>query len=273
MTSLMSRLSKKAQKGSKPRCHWLTHGTDEEVAERLTNLIAPWGTVASSDSWMPEGFSNIEEAQLHNAPALIDTIRGKKLQDWWLTVSTERSKTPNFDIASTCTIKGKPGLILVEAKAHTKELKNEETGKNMRSPVTANSRRNHVRIDWCIKDANLALSADTGFPWALSRDWNYQMSNRFTWSWKLTEMGFPVILVYLAFLNAREMKQDNSQLPFAEHSEWAELVKSHSESLFPQAVWRNEWVLNHQRFIPLIRSMDIPVDAPCSQKQGQLIYK
>jgi hypothetical protein len=51
-----------------------------------------------------------------------------------------------------------------------------------------------------IQEAGLALSEQTGLTWALSRDWCYQMSNRFAWAWKLVELGKPVILIYLGFL-------------------------------------------------------------------------
>ena len=47
MTSLSSlkRLISKAQKGSKLRCHLLTHGTCKQVAKRLTKLVEPYGVV------------------------------------------------------------------------------------------------------------------------------------------------------------------------------------------------------------------------------------
>jgi len=215
---------------------------------------------------MPEGFADTEEAQLHKAPRLLNPGIGQQLQGWWLAVPTGMSRTPNWDIASTCTVtwdgRTKPGLLLVEAKAHTEELN--QAGKNLRNPVTANSRRNHIQIGVCIHNANLALKKETGFPWALSHDWNYQMSNRFTWSWKLTELGFPVILVYLGFLNATEMDKVGKQKHFDSHAEWEALVKSHSKSLFPETVWDNNksLTLHGQSFIPLIRSLDIRYNMP-----------
>ncbi|RJP82587.1 MAG: hypothetical protein C4522_02940 [Desulfobacteraceae bacterium] len=261
MTEFLDKLGPKERKGSKPRCHWLTHGSSEHVAERLTSLIEPWGRVTSKDRWMPEGFVNTEEAQLHRAPKLLDPEMGKQLQDWWLAVVSGNSKTPNWDIASTCTVsangRGKPGLLLLESKAHTEELNKEDTGKSLRHPVSENSQRNHLRIGKCIQDANLALTEGTGFSWSLSRDRNYQMSNRFTWSLKLIELGFSVILVYLGFLNATEMDKGKKQRHFADHAEWQSLVKSHSAPLFSEKVWDASWALNGQALIPLIRSIDI----------------
>jgi len=266
MSDLLEKLGPKQRKGSKPRCHWLTHGPSCEIATRLTKLIEPWGRVAATDRWMPEGFDNVEEAQLHRAPPLLDENTGKRLLDWWLAVVGQTSKTPNLDIASTCTVildgKSLPGLLLVEAKAHTEELNKEETGKRLRPPVTSDCRRNHIRIGACIQDASLALTQETKLHWTLSRDWNYQMSNRFAWSWKLTELGLPVILVYLGFLNAGEMEKGKSQKPFASHDEWVSLVKSHSRPLFPEEVWNERYFVHGQAFIPLLRSVDIPFDRP-----------
>ena len=72
---------------------------------------------------MPEGFDQVEEAQLHRAPRLLTPQDCKALGDWWLVVQSDDSRTPNWDIASTCTVDGRKGVLLVEAKAHNQELK------------------------------------------------------------------------------------------------------------------------------------------------------
>jgi hypothetical protein len=204
---------------------------------------------------MPEGFDVLEEAQLHLAPRVLDVAISRRLVDWWLVAITGAGRTPNWDIVSTCTVGSKLGLFLVEAKAHDQELIKEETGrKNIDAPVSADARRNHARIGWCIQDASIAIANETGLPWDLSRDWNYQMSNRFAWAWKLTELGIPVVLVYLGFLNANEM-HDQGQ-PFANHESWEALVKAHSAPLFPSIVWNRCWSLNGVSFIPLIKSVE-----------------
>lgn len=97
-----------------------------------------------------------------------------------------------------------------------------------KSPVAGNSRRNLMRIDWAIRDASVALSEDTGLPWALSRDWNYQMSNRFAWAWKLTDLGIPVIVVYLGFLKADEISDLGK--PFTDSMDWQNVVTRHSQA-------------------------------------------
>jgi hypothetical protein len=75
----------------------------------------------------------------------------------------------------------------------------------------------------------------TLLPWHVSRDSHYQISNRFAWSWKLTTLGLPVVLIYLGFLGAHEMG-DRGQ-PFMKVSDWEGLVLSHSRRLFPAEVW------------------------------------
>ena len=84
------------------------------------------------------------------------------LGDWWLAVQSDDSQTPNWDIASTCTWDGHKGLLLVEAKAHTQELKTKDQA--------GGSLPNRARIAECIKEANAALADQTELDWALSHE-------------------------------------------------------------------------------------------------------
>ena len=253
-TSQLQKLGSKAQRGSKPRCHWLTHGIREQVAKRLTDLVEPYGKVSVNDLWMPEGFCDTQEAQLDKACKLLPNQEKRdELRQWWLSVSCDddtRRRTPNWDIASTCTVRGKDGFLLVEAKAHTGELKVEDK--------TEASQENLQQIGVAIQEANRALDDQTSFSWTLSHEHHYQMSNRFAWSWKLAQLGYPVILAYLGFLKAEEMETGI----FGNHANWASRVKEHSHPLFPRKIWDNEWEIHGQLFVPLIRSREIPHDAP-----------
>lgn len=232
------------------------------MASRLTKLLDPWGKVTQQDHWLPEGFDNLAEAEWHKAEKLLDASRRIRLSQWWLAVDNANAKTPNLDIAGTCMVGGEAGLFMVEAKAHDKELQKEETGKRLKAPVTAGSRRNHIRIGSCIEEASVALADETELPWALSVNWNYQMANRFAWAWKLCELGRPVILVYLGFLKADEMRnRKRKQKPFETAQEWEHLVREHSRTLFPPQVWNPE-PRSGQRLVPLIRSVEIPFDRP-----------
>lgn len=264
MTSLYAQLKRNQQRGSKPRCHQLTQGAPEIVATRLTALASPFASVAPTDRWMPLGFDQTDEATLPEAERLLSPEMRAELKQWWLAVASKTTRTPNWDIASTCTIGGKAGVLLVEAKAHAQELIKEETGrKAIVAPVSGSARRNLLRIEWALRDASIALSDSTGLPWSLSRDWNYQMANRFAWSWKLAELGVPVVLVYLGYLMANDMSKPG-EVPFADTTEWSALVRSHSASLFPGEVWDRSWPVGGVPFIPLIRSIEVPLGPDAS---------
>ena len=71
MGSLLEKLKRNQRRGSKPRCHWLTHGAPRQVASRLNALTEPWGSVSAGDRWMPEGFDQVDEAQLHRSHRLL----------------------------------------------------------------------------------------------------------------------------------------------------------------------------------------------------------
>jgi len=257
MTDLLLRLKPKERRGSKPRCHLLTHGSPEQVAARLTRLIEPLGRVYVTDRWMPRGFTETDEAQLGRVDNLLDAASGKALVNWWLAVP-KGARVPHWDIASTCTIEGKPGLLLIEAKAHDEELNYEEAGKKREPNETAGQIWNREQICNRMLEASAGFAIATQLAWALSIEHHYQMSNRFAWAWKLTELGMSVILVYLGFLNATEMSDRG--IPFNNHKAWAQIVMSHSGMLFPDEVWNQRWRLNGETFMPLIKSIELPLN-------------
>lgn len=258
MDNLVSLLPPKARRGSKARCHLLTHGPRDLVAAKLTALIKPWGVVRAADHWMPRGFEDQDEAQLGKAVGLLGQEHCETIQSWWLAAPTATSQTPNWDIASTCMIGGKKGILLIEAKAHDQELLREGAGKSLKSAASRNSQLNHDRIGKRISEANAGLAKETGLQWRLSRDQSYQMSNRFASSWKLTTMSFPVILVYLGFVRAEEMRDRGK--PFKNTSEWDRVVRAQSGALFPDEVWNREWRIGGETLVPLIRSYELGID-------------
>ena len=117
----------KDNRGSRPRCVLLTDGSADQVAQRLTGLVGRLEVqVSAEDRWQPHGTRHVREAELDklrkgDAALLTDAIR-RQLQEWWLVEGRGKAKTPSWDIASTCTVSGKSGLLLVEAKAHPEEL-------------------------------------------------------------------------------------------------------------------------------------------------------
>ena len=233
-------LNHKAQRGSKPRCHLFTDGTPAEVVGRLTALVKPYGSVSGTSEWRPVGFDDVDEVQLDKPNALIPDETSRELKNWWFAKSAKGS--PTWDLASQCVVgsgrDARPGVLLVEAKAHEGEL--ESGGKSLKHDATSASRRNHERIGKAIEEANEGLRSLTGDQaWGLSRDSAYQLANRFAWGWKLASLGVPVVLVYLGFLNALEMS-DKGDL-FCEPHDWMECVKKHAKGKVPEEAWERDW--------------------------------
>ena len=240
----------------------LVDGTRESVAETLTDLIGlEDAAVTSGDCWMPRGkpvkqatgwdVAPTVEARIDRDPGFIDSRSQQILRDWWLTVST-RANTPNWDIASTCLVRGEPGLLLVEAKAHANELST--SGKS--KPTTCNGWKNHGRIASAIDEANAGFERATGMPWSLSRDNSYQLSNRFAWAWKLVSLGIPVILIYLGFLAAEDMAADGPL--FHTHDDWANSLKRHSAGTVNDSCWDKPLDFDGVPLLPLIRTLEQP---------------
>jgi len=247
---LLALLKPKQRRGSRPRCHLLTHGAPEEVAARLTGLVAPFGRVRSEDRWLPRGFDDLEEAKLGKTPGFLPEQVGEAVTDWWLAVRRS-ANVPNWDIASTCLATGEPGLILVEAKAHAKELSRD--GK--KRPSSPNGWANHRKIEQAIQQANAALNGILP-GWALSADSHYQLCNRFAWAWKLASLRVPVILVYLGFLNAGDMAE-----PFESPDAWERAVREYSCGLVPATAWGKALDVNGTPLGVLIRSMQVDLPA------------
>ena len=163
-------------RGSRPRCVLIVDGTRDDVAARLTGLVGlPEVVVTESDFWMPRGKPVWTNGQWDRKPAaearldrdadfLAPELR-QWLQHWWLAVP-KGANTPNWDLAATCRIEGRKGLLLVEAKAHTNELS--DAGKL--TPAKENSRRNHKRIGSAIEGARTGLELLSGGSWGISRD-------------------------------------------------------------------------------------------------------
>ncbi len=180
-------------RGSLLRCLLLTGLPRHHSAELLTNLVRLPNIAVSShnDFWMPRGLRDYKETTLVDNSDFLPADKCKALTEWWLE-KPRGARLPNWDIASTCVIEGMKGLLLVEAKAHDKELS--QAGKSQ--PTTSNGQMNHRHIGLAIEQATSGLNGALE-GWAISRDSHYQLSNRFAWTWKLATLGVPVILVYL----------------------------------------------------------------------------
>ena len=256
-------LAKREQRGSRARCISLTNASDDIVASRLSTLASPLAIIdPNRHYWMPRGLAAPKEAKLGDRlPFLSDECR-EAVTSWWLAVR-EQANTPNWDIASTATIGGAEGLLLVEAKAHSGEIKTE--GKSVRPRSTAtterktserqlsNHARNHAQIEAACGEASTALNA--ALPgWALSVQSRYQLCNRFAWAWKIASLGIPVVLVYLGFIRADEMSDQG--LPFIDGVKWEHLVREHSKGIIPATAWDRAISVNGTPLHAVIRSME-----------------
>ncbi len=251
----------KDRRGSRPRCVLLTDGNRGEVARRLTQIVNCSGVVVSPDDcWMPYGKpvktddvwdkTPALEAELDKTGNLLPPDIRSELQSWWLAVRGRGrgAKTPTWDIASTCSIDGKPGLLLVEAKAHLQEIREEDK--------CGAATENRQRIGQSIDEANRNLASLTGNPWSLSRDSHYQLANRFAWSWKLTSLGVPVVLVYLGFLNAEDMTDQGPLIRSLD--DWTQAVHHYGEGGVDNSCWDKRLNVGGTTFLPLIRAYNQP---------------
>lgn len=247
-------LPPKEQRGSRPRCLLLTEGSDNVVAKRLTEIVAPFAKIeAGRHVWMPRGLSEPAEAKLGESPQFLSPAQRKEVRDWWLAVQRANTNTPNWDIAATAAIDGQEGLVLVEAKAHVNEL--HVAGKPFSGNGASRSNpANHAKIGAAIAEANDALNAHLpGFN--LSRDSHYQLANRFAWAWKAATLGVPVVLVYLGFLKADEM-QNRSQ-PFAGEAAWTAAMLHHAHGIVPEAAWSQSMMINDTPMRAIIRAVEV----------------
>jgi hypothetical protein len=249
-------LPENKRRGSLPRCLLFVAEDRAAVANKLTALIdLPDVNVQPNDFWLPQGLPVISkeghwdmsltwEAKLGETVGLLCERRRDEIKKWWLAVP-RNANTPNWDIASTCTIAEKPGLLLIESKAHEAELKPE--AKTLAEHASDNSIKNHDQIGQAIREASAGLNqAMTG--WNLSRDSHYQLANRFAWAWKIAEIGVPVVLIYLAFLGANEMSK-----PITDCADWSRIVFNHSRNVVPDAAWGRDIKVATAIIKPLIR--------------------
>ncbi len=232
-------------RGSRPRCVLLTDGSREQVAERLTRIVGrPEILVSPGDQWQPQGKSDVREAQLDkrldSGAALLPERDRRRLKKWWLAVE---ARTPSWDIASTCTISGERGLLLVEAKAHANELQEQDECRAEGA--------NRKQIESALAEANAGLRKLTGGPWQLSIESHYQLSNRFAWSWKLAALRVPVVLVYLGFLKAQDMRHDGDLFQCA--NDWRDRLKRYCSGVVDETCWDKTLDVERIPLVPLIR--------------------
>lgn len=236
-------------KGSRLRCLLTTQQDEVAVAEFLSSLVAPHATVESgAHRWAPRGLRDPGEAKLGETAGFLNDAQRQTITNWWLEQSGT-ANTPNWDLLSQCDIDGGNGLILVEAKAHEGELGNDRSG-----ATGANAIRIRAALQEATDGWNQLLP---GF--SLSFDSHFQLSNRFAFAWKLAEMGIPVVLVYLGFLETREM-DDGRRTILHTSEQWQDCVLRKSRKHVPEEAWNSTFDVNGTPVTVLIRCATVSVD-------------
>jgi hypothetical protein len=196
--------------------------------DRINDLLK--GTKAKIsvyDNWMPKSVHMDKEAELndflkHNFSSELH----EKITNWWLYVD---ATTPNWDLISTCMFDGQRGILLVEAKAHSGELNNESHGKDPKELTSEDSVRNHIKIGTAVNEAKNEINKNIAGV-NISRDQCYQLSNRVAHAWWLASQGIPVVLMYLGFLNAKDMDDGKNKI-FKDEDAWKDCFTRHSEQV------------------------------------------
>ena len=199
-------------------------------AQTMTDTLGKHGVqVGEDDAWRPQGYGDPEEWTVRRfcAEHCKDHFDSARFDAWWV---PDKYRNPQWDILSTCTIGGAPGLLLVEAKGNDQEL--DWNGKPLSAKASDQSKENHRIIGQCIDEANDALNQH--FPgFAISRDRHYQLSNRIATAWKLAQCGLPVTLLYLGFTGDEGMRTTTRQ-PLADRDHWQRIMGAYLHGVVPQ---------------------------------------
>ncbi|HRH36664.1 MAG TPA: hypothetical protein PKY12_16470, partial [Catalimonadaceae bacterium] len=192
----------------------------------INGLLVNTGTaISSNDIRFPKGYHQKAEKELYEFLEIIGEVGlAQQVKNWWLEVHTANTRTPNWDLISTLkTTDGQPGILLVEAKAHHGEL--ESSGKSiiLYAPenstikvASENSIRNHNKIKAAIEEANTDISIQIPTS-QISIDCCYQLSNRVAHAWWLANKGYPVVLMYLGFMECKDMP---GRRLFIQNTDW-----------------------------------------------------
>lgn len=254
------------QRGS--RKHVLDWTSRPEFLVDLLRLLEPVDVrITARSHWMPRGYASPEEARLDSfGPKCLPDLGAvwHDIRAWWLRHEAG-ANTPNWDIALACEIEGRPGVVLVEAKANVPELG--PAGKRREEGASPRSAANHEQIGQAIAEACRELRRIEPAV-AISRDRHYQLSNRLAFAWKLASLGVPTVLVYLGFIGDDGITDVGA--PFEDSSHWQEEFNRHAAPVAPKALFNRRincdtapaWFLVRDRPVIEASSARPPDDAP-----------
>lgn len=216
------------------RKHVLDWTESPNFLREFESLLAPLPVRFTPDTvYMPRGYTDPMEARLERfGPVVMPGLAvWEQLQDWWL-AHRRGANTPNWDIAATCEIEGKAGLVLVEAKANWPELG--AAGKRLDKASSPKGIENHERIGAAIDEACKAWQRINPHV-NISRDSHYQLANRLAFTWKLGSLGIPVILVYLGFTGDEGIRDAGA--PFTDDANWRKAINEYAADVVPMELF------------------------------------
>lgn len=213
------------------RKHVLDWTTQPEFTKELIALVSFIPIEISANAKrMPRGRDEPAEARLESfGPEWMPSLHiWDDLRDWWLK-HKRGANTPNWDIAVGCRIEGRPGLILVEAKANWPELNVD--GKLLPERHSKNSKDNHDQIGRAIDEARAGWQRVNPRV-SITRDSHYQLANRLAFTWKLATLGIPVVLIYLGFIGDEGIRADAGP-PFSDDRDWQRAFSEYASTTIP----------------------------------------
>lgn len=225
----------------------------------LVELLKPCPIRVAEDTiFMPRGYSSPNEARLESFGPdwLPQGVAWSELQKWWLK-HPAGATTPNWDIAVGCTIGGKPGLVLVEAKANWSESKID--GKDLPQSASDRSRENHEHIGRAIAEANAGWQRIDARV-AITRDSHYQLANRLAFAWKLATVGVSVALVYLGFTGDRGIWDAGK--PFKSTENWRRAFSEHCRNVVHLELFERQHTIGLSQVWLLVRDRPVLKSSP-----------
>ncbi len=125
-----------------------------------------------------------------------------KYLSWWNKTKSFNKKTNYWDLMSTCTIKGKKGILLVQTKSSATDLLTLGLGRLQDLYPYKPDNENDLSIKQAIAEANTGISKQVSGI-ALTTLKCYQLSNRIANAWWLANNGIPAVLLYKGELNGQ----------------------------------------------------------------------
>lgn len=214
------------------RKHVLDLVDSDSYLGSLNSLLATAdATVEAADLYRPLGHREPDEFTIRAfckeaGLTSLASFNYEEFNRWWV---PDEYRNPQWDLLSTCTIAGRRGLVLGEAKAHENEVS--EAGKPIDTEKSsAQTRRNHEIIRGCVAEAAAGLQPE--FPGVrISIESHYQLGNRLATAWKLASCGLPVVLLYLGFTGDTGIRDVGPELKDAAH--WRRIMLEHASAVFP----------------------------------------